>query len=292
MRRGFSLPALLALHACAVAPAQRPAELAIHTAAPAVRTLAPLAVATRPASPTGNPPKKEEVSRADEATLQASVAPSSGSIDLPVPDFAPALVRFPRQPKAAPLFIVTHGAGGNAEAHCALWARISGEKAALLCIRGKPRSPRAEDGSYYPDHPTLESETFAALSELRAHFAPELAPGPVYYVGFSQGATMGSLMIVEHGREVTRLALVEGGFADWNIPRAQAFHEAGGERVLFVCGRKECADGARLAAHWLKMAGVEARVEYVRGAGHSHDARVEARITGSFEWLTAGDPRF
>ena len=48
--------------------------------------------------------------------------------------------------------------------------------------------------------------------------------------------------------------------------------------MLFVCGRKECAEPARNSAHWFKLAGVPARVEYVAGAGHTHDARVEARM--------------
>ncbi len=54
------------------------------------------------------------------------------------------------------------------------------------------------------------------------------------YAGFSQGATMGALMLVDHAQEVKRLVLVEGGFADWNVARARAFRERGGERVLFV----------------------------------------------------------
>jgi hypothetical protein len=62
--------------------------------------------------------------------------------------------------------------------------------------------------------------------------------------------------------------------------------------VLFVCGRKECADEARKSAHWFKLAGVPAQVEYVAGAGHSHDARVEARVIAALPWLTASDARW
>ena len=190
------------------------------------------------------------------------------------------------------MIVVTHGAGGSAEQHCQLWSRIAPERAILLCIRGRARGPNPADGEYYPDHPALERETFAALSALRTRYGERIAEGGVYYAGFSQGATMGALMLVEHAAEVKRLVLVEGGFAEWSVARARAFRERGGERVLFVCGRKECADAARKSAYWFKLAGVPAQLEYVAGAGHSHDARVEARIISALPWLSASDPRW
>ena len=211
---------------------------------------------------------------------------------LEVPDFSASLVRVPEGDGKAPVLIVTHGAGGTAEAHCQLWARIVKDKAFLLCVRGRARGPNPADGEYYPDHLTLERETFAALSALRARYAARIADGPVLYAGFSQGATMGALMLVDHAGEVTRLVLVEGGFADWSVARARAFRDHGGQRVLFVCGRKECAAPAKNSAYWFKLAGVPARVEYVAGAGHSHDGRVEARIVAALPWLLEGDARW
>ena len=220
-------------------------------------------------------------------------APSAISfVSLDVPEFAPSLVGLPRGEASLPVLVVAHGAGGSAQAHCELWARIVRERAILLCIRGRARSPDPADGEYYPDHPTLERETFAALGALQTHYAPRIAAGPVFYAGFSQGATMGALMLVGHAAEVSRLALVEGGFAEWNLARAKAFRANGGERVLFVCGRKGCAGPARLAAYWFRLAGVAAKVEYVPGAGHSHDARVEARIAQNLAWFVAGDARW
>ncbi|MEO6602178.1 MAG: hypothetical protein ABIQ16_20015 [Polyangiaceae bacterium] len=211
---------------------------------------------------------------------------------LEVPDFSPSLVRLPQGNGKAPILVVTHGAGGTAEAHCELWARIVKEKALLLCVRGKARGPNPADGEYYPDHRQLERETFAALAALRSRYSARIADGPVLYAGFSQGATMGALMLVDHAQEVTRLVFVEGGFADWSVARARAFRERGGERVLFVCGRKECAGRAKTSVAWFKLAGVPARVEYVPGAGHSHDARVEARILATLPWLLEGDARW
>ena len=213
-------------------------------------------------------------------------------VPLDVPDFSPSLVYLPEGDEKAPVLVVTHGAGGTAEGHCELWSRITKHKAVLLCVRGRARGPNPDDGEYYPDHLTLERETFAALAALHARFPERLAEGPAFYAGFSQGATMGARMLVEHAGEVSRLVLVEGGFAEWSVARARAFRERGGERVLFVCGRKECAEPARSSAHWFKLAGVDAAVEYVAGAGHVHDGRVEARIVERLPWLVAGDARW
>ncbi len=226
------------------------------------------------------------------AIAAAQPAAPSQFVPLEVPDFSASLVALPAGSGKLPVLVVTHGAGGTAEAHCELWSRISKGKAVLLCVRGRARSPNPEDGEYYPDHPALERETFAALAALRARYPERIADGSVFYAGFSQGATMGALMLVEHAHEVSRLVLVEGGFADWNVPRAKAFRDGGGERVLFVCGRKECAEPARNSVHWFKLAGVPAEVEYIPGAGHTHDARVEARIVARLPWLTAGDTRW
>ena len=236
--------------------------------------------------------KKSDSDAIASSTPSEPSEPSLGTVALDVPDFSAAVVRFPDGAAKAPVLVVAHGAGGTPEAHCDLWSRISNGKVILLCVRGRARSPLPADGDYYPDHPALERETFAALSALRARFAGRIADGPVFYAGFSQGATMGALMLVEHASEITRLVLVEGGFSDWNVARAREFKARGGERVLFVCGRKECAEPARNAVHWFKDAGVAAQLEYVKGAGHSHDARVEARIAALYPWFTQGDARF
>jgi predicted esterase len=219
-------------------------------------------------------------------------APEARSFALEVPEFSAALVRLPEGDEKLPVLVVTHGAGGSAEQHCQWWSRVVRERAILLCLRGRARGPSPADGEYYPDHLSLERETFAALSALRAGYAESVAEGSVYYAGFSQGATMGALMLVPHAAEVPRLALVEGGAKDWSVARARAFRERGGERVLFVCGQKDCAEQARKSAYFLKLAGVLARVEYVAGAGHSHDSRVEARIASALPWLTASDARW
>ena len=292
MARGLGRAALAAvfLFGCANHAPPRPA-LAQAAPSPARATRgSPLAARAPPHS--AKSPLLPAVSEAHSSPTPPEPSTLGQTVALDVPEFLPAVVRFPDTAGKAPVLVVTHGAGGTPEAHCELWARISGGRAILLCVRGRRRNLVAADGDYYPDHPTLERETFAALAALRARFSDQIASGPVFYAGFSQGATMGALMLVEHASEVTRLILVEGGFADWSVARARDFRARGGERVLFVCGSEACAGPARIAAHWFNDAGVAARVEYVRGAGHSHDARVEARIAQRYAWFVAGDTRW
>jgi predicted esterase len=290
MARGsrFVPIASFVLAACASRAAPVPAPVVparTFAATPDPSTLARVA-------PNMAPPAPAAVAQPEANSDPNQPSASENTIALDVPDFSPAVVRFPDGAGRAPVLLVTHGAGGTPETHCELWARISRGKAILLCVRGRARSPLPADGAYYPDHPALERETFAALAALRARVPERIASGPVFYAGFSQGATMGALMLVEHASEVTRLVLVEGGFSDWNVARARDFRARGGERVLFVCGRKECAEPARNAARWFKDAGVAAQVEYVRGAGHSHDARVEAHLAALYPWFTEGDARW
>lgn len=295
MARSLELAALVSafLFGCASGGTARAVTAESPPRAPLTKAASTLAVRATPSqvqTPIPISPTAEAIDAASQTTRPENKL--EGTVALEVPDFSPAVVLFPSGVAQAPVLVVTHGAGGTPEAHCDLWSRISKGKAILLCVRGRARSPLATDGDYYPDHPTLERETFAALAALRARFADRIADGPVFYAGFSQGATMGALMLVEHASEVTRLVLVEGGFSDWNVARARDFRARGGERVLFVCGRKECAEPARNAAHWFKEAGVAAQVEYVQGAGHSHDARVEARIAALYPWFTEGDARW
>ncbi len=84
------------------------------------------------------------------AALGAPVTPEPEFVALDVPDFSASLVRLPEGSGKAPVLVVTHGAGGTAEAHCALWARIVKNKALLLCVRGRARGPNPADGEYYP----------------------------------------------------------------------------------------------------------------------------------------------
>jgi pimeloyl-ACP methyl ester carboxylesterase len=236
---------------------------------------------TQPSSPAAGAPETDER--------------PSRSVELNVPGFEPAVLWAPSKLEGAvrPVLVVAHGAGGDARWHCELYRSRLRAAAYVLCPRGVRMiaNRNVESGYYFPDHHELEREVTAALEALWSGF-PDAARTGVVYAGYSQGATMGALMIVDHADVFTRLVLVEGGTSEWSLSRAREFRRRGGERVLFACGQAHCRDGARGSSHWLGQADVAVRVEYAPGAGHRPDGRVGDRVAEAFEWVTEGDPRW
>jgi predicted esterase len=147
-------------------------------------------------------------------------------------------------------------------------------------------------GFFFRHHHALEKEVLAALESLHARFGDRIAPGPVVYAGYSQGGTMGALMVVKHPHIFQRLILVEGGEAEWDVPTATRFRQGGGQRVLLVCGRHPCAERARKSVGWLQKGGVDARLDHVPGGGHTYGGSVAERLVASFDWVVKGDPRW
>jgi predicted esterase len=215
-------------------------------------------------------------------------------VQLAVPGFEPAVLALPEVAVGAqPVLVAAHGAGGEAHWHCELWRKLTGNRGYILCPQGvRIYADRSlPSGYYFPDHHHLEREVMAAVKALWAH-CPRAARSGLVYAGYSQGATMGALMLVDHADVFSRLVLIEGGTSEWNIPRAAKFRRGGGQRVLFACGVAHCERGARRSARWLEQADVATRVEYARGAGHTPGGVVAVRLAESFAWLVQGDERW
>jgi predicted esterase len=198
-----------------------------------------------------------------------------------------------------PVIVATHGAGGRAELQCELWRRLIGDAAFVVCPRGVSMMtlpiPQEERTYFYAGHPSLASEIDAVLAVVRERYASHVDLSEPIYAGFSQGAGMGAMALPTHGARFARAVLIEGGFGEyreWDIATAKRYSENGGRRVLFVCGRLKCAELARKMARWLVLGGVEAKVAYVEGGGHSYRGPVEERIASELPWITAGDARW
>jgi predicted esterase len=210
--------------------------------------------------------------------------------ELVVPGFEAAVVSFPASaPLPQPVLIATHGAGDNPVQMCALWRAILGDRGVILCPAG-PRMRSHEEGRYYPDHHVLERITFASLQALSDKYTGRIDAARAVYTGYSQGATMGALMIPAYGRECPRLVLAEGGFDDWTLERATTFAKGGGVRALFICGRQRCKDAAMRSAAFLRSAGVDAHV--VSHIGEGHVVRIAELARPELEWFFAGDARW
>ncbi len=219
--------------------------------------------------------------------------------ELEIADGNPAVVSLPIGARdKRPVAVATHGAGGRAEPHCRYWRALLGPRPFIVCPRGRRTlsiDPGTEPGFYYPGHPQLGREVEAVLAALAAKWGPWVDLDAPLYAGYSQGAGMGAMILPTHSGKFARAVLVEGGFGqfqEWNIAAAQRFRENGGKRVLFACGRPVCFELAKECAHWLELGGVEARVVYGAGAGHTNAGTVEEELRGALAWLLGGDPRW
>jgi pimeloyl-ACP methyl ester carboxylesterase len=194
-----------------------------------------------------------------------------------------------------PILVATHGAGGHPEAHCQFWRGHLKDKGFILCPRGFPLNihlPPEEQGFFYPDHHALEREVRAALAALRDQFPAHVDDRGPIYAGYSQGAAMGVLFIAKKPALFERVILIEGGFDNWNFANGRAFLQGGARRVLFACGRLGCLEPAKRSSGYLKRVGLESRVVYGEGAGHTYGGAVEEALVAALPWFFEGDPRW
>lgn len=193
------------------------------------------------------------------------------------------LVVVPQQ-LSAPLVVAAHGAGGSPEWQCDWLQRLAPSKSLLLaCLRGKPMLPY-EGSYYYPEHHTLGQIFTQTLDRLKVALEPRNSRLQLY-VGYSQGATMGALMLHEVATVPPNLLLVEGGYEGWTVKRCRTFKLKGGRRVYFACGTDTCAKRAELIVERLNGAGIEARYGFAQGAGHTPGGQVGELAASGLAWL-------
>jgi predicted esterase len=147
-------------------------------------------------------------------------------------------------------------------------------------------------GFYYPDHHALDREISATVEALRREYSDRIDGPTMVYAGYSQGATMGALILPDRADLFPRAVLVEGGVSEWSAASAKKYAKSGGERLLFVCGVKTCKHGADRSAHLLRRADLEVETKLAVGAGHTYLGAVAKEIAEGFAWLVAGDARF
>lgn len=210
---------------------------------------------------------------------------------LSVPDFLEAVVSLPPGNLREPVLVATHGAGGAPEHHCSAWREHLGARGIVLCPRGAMMDKRygAAGGFYYPDHHALERELAATLQSFESHYAGRMIDQRYVYAGYSQGATMGALVLPRHADKFPRAILVEGGFNEWDLRGARLFKKNGGVRVAFVCGGRGCKRGADRSAAILRRADVEVVSKLAEGAGHTYLGPVARQIASTFPWLVEGN---
>jgi hypothetical protein len=280
MRRSLLLSGMMSLHTAACAPPNAPAKsmrpAPTHTTVAGQRPNRSEAhenrQAARPVAPVAAPDAANRPTTLEAQTLQ-----------LPLSDLPSPLVILPAA-VGTPVIVAGHGAGGSPEWQCEWLEELaSGVSAVLVCLRGKPMLPY-EHAYFYPEHHTLGkifSETMTALGDILTRRRSVLHT----YVGYSQGATMGALMLHEAVSVPPNLLLVEGGVEGWTDKRCRSFRARGGRRVFFACGTTSCARQAKGVVTRLRKAGVEAEVTWAQGAGHTPGGAVGELARAGLRWL-------
>jgi pimeloyl-ACP methyl ester carboxylesterase len=178
----------------------------------------------------------------------------------------------------APLRVLfaAHGAGGSGVDHCEYWNKLVAEDVLIVCPTGTLlRKNDEQGGAYFQSHLTLRAELDALIAALQSHFKGRLTPGEWLYLGYSQGATMGALALLEDAPLVgksglSQLVLIEGGGENWNLSRSKKFKEAGGLSVALVCGTPSCGRHGQGNIPHLEKAGLTATLIEVEGGGHAY----------------------
>ena len=143
-----------------------------------------------------------------------------------------------------------------------------------------------QDASYYfENHFALEERLVALVDLVRHQLAGAVPDTPAIYIGYSQGATMGALLMPSHAAAFPLVLLVEGGYEQWPMFSARRFVNHGGRKVYFACGTQSCNAGAQRSVRWLTQAGAEARLGYARGAGHTPTGAVGEHAREGLLWL-------
>ncbi len=246
-----------------------------------------VATALTSCSPTSGTPSAHSVAVTARAAVEVvEVAPAPvGARTLDVPGFLPAILVVPSGIDSRPLVVAAHGAGGAPEWECDYWTRLTRGRTFVLCLRGTRINPQA--GFYFRNHHALDAELTAAVAAAR-QTSSRIAVGSGIYAGFSQGASMGSLVVARHAEEFPYVVLIEG-FQQWSGALARSFAQRGGNAVLFACGSRECARTADVSRRAVERAGLRSRAEHAQGAGHTPAGQVEALVASNIPWLLAGD---
>lgn len=169
-----------------------------------------------------------------------------------------------------------------------------GERAFVLCVRGAKTNrsdPLATSHHYYPDHLWLGRAVDASVAALVAK-DPRVDAEAAVYAGYSQGAVMGALMLMDRAQRFPRALLIEGQQNDWNVAGAARWKRAGGLRVGLACGLLRCAESQERSRQSLARGGVEVKLRHASGAGHTYAGAVGDHVAELLEWLVADDARW
>jgi hypothetical protein len=216
-------------------------------------------------------------------------------VALPVLGFLDAVVSVPvGAVKPRPVIVATHGLWDFPEGLCDNWRWIVGNRAWVLCPRGKAMPDKT---FRYTSGPALASEIDADLRALQERYPEYVDTGPMLYAGFSLGAILGAWIVGHDPGRYPRAVLTEGGEDRVSDAVAASYAKGGVQRILFACGLASRVRPATQAVRRLDRAGVSARVVLGKlpDAGqfiHWYNGPVAEETKAQLDWLFEGDPRW
>jgi len=191
-----------------------------------------------------------------------------------------------------PLVVAVHGAGDRPEWACGGWRLATGAYPFVVCPRGVPLDRNHQSFAWQSEH-TIAPVVNAALAAVRARFGAYIAPGPMMYAGFSQGAILAGPLLLSHAREFPTVVLAEGGYELVESAHfARKFHEAGGERLVLVCGGQGCLKRMQRGRVVLEREGLMAQVVGDAKAGHNLNERMQQALRQAWPSFVQNDPRW
>ena len=185
-----------------------------------------------------------------------------------------------------PIVVAVHGASDDPGLVCSAWRLITDVYPFVVCPGGSKLGPGRH---VWPSSDAIEKRIDEALAAVGERYGERIAPGPLVYAAFSQGANLAGPVLAK--RRFARAVLTEGGYQAFaSSVDARAFAGAGGERVLFTCSQPGCGDSFERSRTPLVRAGVDVRVSYSGPHGHSMPPPVRESIHASLPWIVEGLP--
>lgn len=189
---------------------------------------------------------------------------------------------------ARPVVVAVHGAGDRPEWSCGGWRMAAQINSFVVCPRGVAMTAQTFG---WASSQQLAERAEIALTQTRERFAAYVSGGPMIYAGFSQGATLAEPFLRANAARFPIAILAEGGYQTASSPAfARAFRDAGGRRVVLVCGSAGCFQRARSSKPVLERAGVEVLVVGDPLAGHNLNGRMQQALQSAWPEISAPLP--
>ncbi len=185
---------------------------------------------------------------------------------------------------ARPIVVGVHGAEDHADWSCSEWAATLGRFAWVVC----PEGTAFRTGFVWTSAEQIHARALALVEELRRRWPTWIAPGPLVYGGWSQGASLAGIVVSSHPGTFDRAVLVEGGHTPLDGDAVVASLRRGGvTRALVSCSSTPCRTLSQAMAAAGPKRGVDVLTNDVGLRGHWFDAPVFATLGEKWPALVA-----